>query len=107
MSQQKHPITAISNIDDQVMISFNEQWFQEDIPLLCQRVFLSLSGYEIKEKTVGADRENIRFIWERSEFLLNFDFYSQSCWLSSVDVASQTTMPIIRKQLSTVLNTDV
>jgi len=107
MPQQKHLISAISNIDDQVMISFNAQWFQEDIPLLCQRVFSPLSDHEIKEKTVGADRENIRFIWEKSEFLLNFDFYSQSCWLSSVDVASQAAMPIIREKLSNAINVDV
>jgi hypothetical protein len=42
----------------------------------------------IQDKIIGADRENIRFSWKDCYFVLNFDYYSQSCWIEGQDSAS-------------------
>ncbi len=75
--------------DNCVEIYFEPVWYQEDIKSLQQVIFLSLDNVRIQEKISGADRENIRFVWqEQHYFILNFDCYSQSCWLEGQDEQS-------------------
>jgi len=73
---------------EHLALIFSNYWFQEDIEILTQLVFSSLTSINIQEKIIGADRENIRFSWQKHYFILNFDCCSQSCWLEGQDNAS-------------------
>jgi len=76
-------IKSINFIDKQITIFFEQDWFQEDIGELSQSILKRIPDNEIKESTYGADREDIRFQWQHAAFMLNFDYYSQSCWISA------------------------
>ena len=93
-------IDLVSTNDEQITIAFNHPWYQEDIDILSQLVFSKTTQYKIKEKVLGADRENIRFAWQQHEFLLNFDCYSQSCWVSANDQNSQALIPQLSQLLT-------
>lgn len=69
-------------------VQFKNDWYQEDINDLIDLLFLSIQPIVIQEKIIGADRENIRFSWHDCYFVLNFDYYSQSCWIEGQDSAS-------------------
>lgn len=66
-------------------ILFKQEWFQEDISVLKDLLLLPIMPVVIQEKNKGADREDIRFNWQASYFVLNFDYYSQSCWIEGQD----------------------
>lgn len=83
-----HRIKALSKQDSYVDITFENYWSQEDILSLQQLVLLPLIEVSIQEKNMGADRESIRFYWNESNFVLNFDCYSQSCWIEAHDNSS-------------------
>lgn len=100
MLSTQHTINLISTIDNQITITFNTEWFQEDIDIISQTILSKLPHHELKERTLGADRENLRFTWQTSEFLLNFDYYSQSCWISANDEASQMTISTLNELLT-------
>jgi hypothetical protein len=74
-------VQAINLEDEQITVLFNQHWFQEDINTLHKLLLKNNSNIAIKEVIIGADRENIRFHWLDTEFILNFECYSQSCWL--------------------------
>ena len=78
-------IQSINYRDMQITALFNQHWFQEDIVELHQLLLSKIPEYRVKEVTQGADREDIRFQWREAEFILHFDYYSQSCWLSVQD----------------------
>jgi len=78
-------IQSISLNDDNIAVLFTAPWFQEDITVLCQLLLKEIPKHQVKEITQGADRENVRFSWLNAEFVLNFDYYSQSCWFSAQD----------------------
>jgi len=81
-------ILSINLIDEKIIIYFEKNWFQEDIIELRQLLLDKIPNHQIKEIIQGADRENIRFLWLNAEFMLNFDYYSQSCWLNAHDEIS-------------------
>jgi len=83
-------IQSIDLIDDQISVLFENTWFQEDILALSQLLLNKIPNHSIKETTIGADREDIRFLWSNAELMLNFDYYSQSCWFSAQDEISTT-----------------
>ncbi len=74
-------IQAINLVDEKITVLFNNYWVQEDVNTLSKLLLNTVSNITIKETIIGADRENIRFHWLDSEFILNFECYSQSCWL--------------------------
>ncbi len=78
-------IQSINLTDEQITILFTKNWFQEDILALRVLLLNTIPNHYVKEVTLGADRENIRFLWQGAEFILNFDYYSQSCWFSAQD----------------------
>ncbi|MDP7592793.1 MAG: DUF3630 family protein [Litorilituus sp.] len=94
-----HSIKSIQHENDHIIISFVNDWYQEDIKTLNPLILSTVEGYQIKEHTLGADRETIRFTWQTTEFLLNFDYYSQSCWIDAHDVKSQTSMLTLYRQI--------
>ncbi len=84
------PITvqSIKCIDEQIIVLFNQSWFQEDIEILHQFLLSKIPNHQQKEITLGADREDVRFQWSNAEFILSFDYYSQSCWFHAQDEMS-------------------
>lgn len=89
----------LSLIEEQLSIIFKNTWFQEDINTLSQMIFKRIAKHDIKEQVLGADRETIRFTWQNAELALNFDYYSQSCWISAHDQQSQTQIPVLKNLL--------
>ncbi len=85
-------IKTILIINQQISVIFEQSWFQEDIETLSQLILVKLPKHIIKEVTFGADRENIRFQWQHAEFMMNFDYYSQSCWINAQDENSLTNI---------------
>lgn len=66
-----------------LLLSFDRYWDQDDIKQLKNHIITSLKTAEIIEVITGADRENTRFIWNKLNFMLNFECYSQSCWIEA------------------------
>lgn len=88
---------SISLIDEQISIIFNKIWYQEDITALQHILLENIPNLDIKEITHGADRENIRFLWRNAHIILNFDYYSQSCWFNAQDeMSSVQVQPLYR-----------
>ena len=81
-------IQSINYIDLKITVLFDQHWFQEDIINLQKLLLKNIPEHNIKEVIQGADRENIRFQWQDAEFILHFDYYSQSCWFSAQDEIS-------------------
>jgi hypothetical protein len=96
---QVQTIESVKKLPDILTISFQNVWFQEDIELLTKLVFTPLVTVNIQEKILGADRENIRFIWQDHCFILNFDCYSQSCWLEGQDSQSSQFLVLLYEAL--------
>lgn len=90
-------ILSINFIEEKIILLFDQNWFQEDIVELRQLLLDKIPAHHVKEITLGADRENVRFQWLSAEFILNFDYYSQSCWFSAHDEISTSEMqPLFR-----------
>ena len=81
------PITiqSINLVNNQIKVLFDRRWYQEDIITLRQLLLSNVSNLCIKEIIIGADLENIRFQWLEAEFIVSFDYYSQSCWFDTQD----------------------
>jgi hypothetical protein len=94
-------IQSIDLICEHISVLFEQYWFQEDIVNIQKLLLKKIPEHTIKEFTRGADRENIRFLWLGAEFILNFDYYSQSCWFSSQDEISTIKIPLLYNLLMT------
>lgn len=86
-------IQSIDLIDDHISIIFEKNWFQEDIVELRRQLLTQLQLPNAQEIILGADRESSRLTWLNAEFILHFDYYSQSCWFSAHNEISE---PIIK-----------
>ena len=93
-------IQSVDLVDEQITVLYEELWFQEDIEKLRAALLNDIPNHNIKEITIGADRENIRFEWQLAEFVLNFDCYSQSCWFSAQDESSKSMLPSLFAKLT-------
>ncbi|MBL4764496.1 MAG: DUF3630 family protein [Colwellia sp.] len=78
-------IQSINLVNNQITVLFEQHWFQEDITKLRQLLLSNVSSLCIKDIVIGADLENVRFQWLDTEFIINFDYYSQSCWIDTQD----------------------
>jgi hypothetical protein len=76
-------IQSISLVNNQITVLFDQVWYQEDIIRLRQLLFDNIPNLSIKEVILGADIESIRFQWKNTEFIVKFDYYSQSCWFDT------------------------
>jgi nicotinamidase-related amidase len=76
-------IQSINRENQQITVFFNQSWFQEDIASLHQLLLKKIPNHCVKESIMGADRESVRLQWRDTEFMLNFDCYSQSCWFDT------------------------
>ena len=94
-------IQSINLLDNKIIVTFNKNWFQEDIATLRKLLLSNISELSIKEVIVGADIENVRFMLLDKEFTLNFEYYSQSCWF---DTQSLDSLPEINVLYNTLTN---
>ncbi|MBL4823448.1 MAG: DUF3630 family protein [Colwellia sp.] len=78
-------IQSINLLNNQITVLFKQHWFQEDITKLRQLLLSNVANLCIKDIVIGADLENVRFQWLDTEFTINFDYYSQSCWIDTQD----------------------
>lgn len=88
-------IESIKIHNKQITVLYEKNWYQEDINILKPLLLDRILDHKIKEITVGADRESVRFCCFDAEFTLHFDYYSQSCWFSAHDVASKTKIQLL------------
>ena len=85
-------IKSLTHQAEHLNVIFNNSWYQDDIGLLVELLFIPITNVTMQEVIIGADRENHRFIWHESYFVLNFDCYSQSCWIEGQDQASKAQL---------------
>ena len=96
--QQLAPHISLIN-QQTINIVWPDNWYQEDIDLLSDYLLNQLSGHKILEKTPGADRESIRFSWQKAQFTIHFDYYSQSCWLEGLNRQDNLYLPYLELAL--------
>lgn len=75
-----------------LLFMFKEEWFQEDIVTLQEKIMSKMGEVSLIEHVRGADREDIRFNWSGDYFSLRFEYYSQSCWIEPEPGASNSCM---------------
>lgn len=68
-----------------ILISFQVPWDQDDIRDLITCVFNCIGKGQVIEHALGADLETVHFRLDNDDYLLNFEVYSQSCWLEVVN----------------------
>ena len=83
--QQKQSIKTIECKEGYLAVLYDKYWSQEDIHSLSEQLLDPVMPVKFQEKNIGADREAIRFSWNDHFFVLNFDCYSQSCWIEGQD----------------------
>lgn len=94
MTTNEQMIKSVKVIgDDALMIVFKQIWNQENISDLTYIFFKYLNDAIKQDCAVGADRESIRFTWQQEHFILNFECYSQSCW---IEVENTPNLPLLK-----------
>lgn len=78
--------------DNTLFFIFTKTWFQEDIVELIDIIFSRVPDQVIVEHIKGADREDVRFNWKNTHYILHFDYYSQSCWVDIESSAASSSM---------------
>ena len=97
---QENTVKLIERREGYLSITFAKVWYQEDISRLVEHLLLPIIPINIQEKNIGADREDIRFSWDNHFFVLNFDFYSQSCWIEGQDYIESDYLEALYSALS-------
>lgn len=83
-----------------LQVNFSHNWYQEDISDLATSIIDTLKTVLIIEKTTGADREYYRLQWQDEYFYLNFEYYSQSCWIEHEITPKISLLTHMQQQLS-------
>lgn len=97
-------ITSIKLDTQHIIIDVDDFWYQEDIDIIQKNIFSFLVNTNVLENIIGADRQNIRFSWQTQyNFILNFDCYSQSCWLEAENELSKGQLPNLMNELKIIL----
>jgi len=84
------------------MIFWESYWYQEDVDGLTVILIKHLEGAEITERIIGADRINVRFSYKYRYFVLNFEYYSQSCWIEAEDGPSEAFIAKIAQNIKSL-----
>ena len=75
-------LASISLINENsLQLVFAKNWYQEDINALTTLILNSFEDHQVIETISGADREYCRFEWQKNYFIINFECYSESCWI--------------------------
>ncbi|WP_426359072.1 DUF3630 family protein [Pseudocolwellia sp. HL-MZ19] len=85
--------------ENSLQIIFHEIWYQEDVSQLTADVLSALKDHNILETISGADRENCRFEWQQEYFMMNFECYSQSCWIENETTPNLSLLTTIKQHL--------
>ncbi|TKB45578.1 DUF3630 family protein [Thalassotalea mangrovi] len=85
--------------DNIILIRFNQEWQLDDIEHLIVLVMDKIAGAQVLEHVIGADREYLRFTCNGLYFLLQFESYSNSCWIEAEDEFSQPGISALYRQL--------
>lgn len=83
--------------EQSLTITFAQEWQQEDIAWLLKLINQTLHNVQTIEHIVGADREAYRQQWQNNHFIVNFDVYSQSCWLEMEIAAESEKLKVIQQ----------
>ncbi|WOH36133.1 DUF3630 family protein [Thalassotalea fonticola] len=92
--------TAKLDNNNLLLISFTRGWDQDDINLLSQCIFKHLPEHQIKEHIQGADREYFRFTFNDEYLVLQFESYSESCWIEPEDQLNSQQLQKINSLLN-------
>ncbi|QDP02631.1 DUF3630 family protein [Thalassotalea sp. PS06] len=93
--------TPISlSADNIILLRFGNDWDQEDISEMITRIFERIANANVAEHVTGADREYLRFRCNNHHFLLQFETYSNACWIEAEDEFSEPGIAELFKQLS-------
>jgi len=93
-------ITASEIINqNSLQLTFSDYWYQEDVPQLISNILSSLTDHHILENISGADRENCRFQWSTGYFIVNFECYSQSCWIENETASDIELLTLLQQSL--------
>ena len=82
-----------------LQINFIDRWHQEDIKSLTSFILNHLKAHHVIEVISGADREYCRFEWQKDYFVLNFECYSESCWIENETTPNFTLLTSIKQCL--------
>ncbi len=89
-------ITTVALINNNsLQISFNNDWYQENISNLSEFIFEKLDHCQITEEVLGADMKYYRFVYNEHQFILHFECYSQSCWIEKEVDNDQSIMDLL------------
>lgn len=66
---------------EHINIRFQQSFDYEDIDELANQVIGLFTHNKVVEVIPGADRMNYRIYWRENNYVINFEVYSQSCWL--------------------------
>lgn len=91
--------TSTLDNNNLLLISFMQDWEQDDINLLSECIFNRLPDHKIKEHIQGADREYFRFTFNGEYLVLQFESYSESCWIEPEDQIGSKSLTLIHKLL--------
>lgn len=79
-----------------ILILFPNYFEQEDLTLLAEFV-LKEADSNLLEQLTGADRLTVRFSYQSAYFVLQFEVYSQSCWIEAEDKQSEQQLEQLYK----------
>lgn len=100
----KISIASVTLINpNSLQVVFNDNWYQEDITTLALYVLCLLEDHHVIETISGADREYCRFEWQQNHFIINFECYSESCWIENETIPNTTLLNSIKQCLNSNL----
>lgn len=96
----KAQLASVSLINENsLQVSFTENWYQEDIKALTTLIFSYLKDHQVIESISGADREYCRFEWQHNYYVINFECYSESCWIENETTVNTVSLKSIKQCL--------
>ena len=92
--------STLDSVHQNLYFSFEQMFEEENYLQFTQAITDKWLNTRIIEHVLGADRVNIRIEYKGLIYVLNFEFYSQSCWLESEAPAPISNLEIILSQLN-------
>lgn len=97
-------IAALEQQQRLLLITFDHEWDQDDIAQLSDIVLQQLNheaaqDLHVIEHVKGADREYFRIRFQQDYLILQFESYSNSCWIEPEDQLEIQTLNVIHQRL--------
>ncbi|KZN35172.1 DUF3630 family protein [Pseudoalteromonas luteoviolacea] len=97
-------MTTISHIEDQNILLVTPSLLPEsDDFQLWGEVFLAMQDINTIEFNQGADRHQWRFEFHSQAFELNYEYYSESIWISPEGIDATALLPDLHANISSNL----